>query len=136
MNQKKAVLTGLVLAVVFIDLEYFIHGKLLSAVYHETSSVWRPPTEMQNLIWVMLIGQFFFGLFAGLIYAKGYEVRRAPLGQGTRFGIYMGLMLAPLHSLFWFVILPIPSVLAIYWFAAGFVEMLMLGIVASFVYKP
>ena len=136
MNQKKAVVTGLILSVVFVALEFFVHGKLLSGIYHQTASVWRSEAEMKNVFWLMTVGQIFFGVFAGLIFAKGYEPRRAPLGQGIRFGLYMGFMLAPMNSLAWYVILPIPPVLAIYWLASGFVEMLVLGVVASFIYKP
>ena len=136
MNQKKAILTGVVLAVVFAVLEFLIHGNLLSGIYHQTASVWRPEAEMKNIFWLMTIGQLFFGVFAGLIFAKGYEPRRAPLGQGIRFGLYMAFMMAPLNSLAQYVILPIPPVLAVYWLIAGFVEMVVLGVVASFVYKP
>jgi ABC-type multidrug transport system permease subunit len=91
---------------------------------------------MKALFGLMPAAEFVFGVLFGIVYAQGYEPRRAPLGQGMRYGLIMGLMLAPMNSLVWYVILPIPQSLCAAWFVAGFVEMLVLGIVASFVYKP
>ena len=82
-----------------------------------------------------MIFKFLFGVLFGVVYAQGYEPRRAPLGQGFRYGLIMGLMLAPMH-LIWYVLLPVPAVLGAAWFAASFSEMVLLGLVASFVYKP
>ena len=77
-----------------------------------------------------------FGIFFGIVYAQGYEPRRGALGQGLRYGLIMASMLAPINSLGWYVILPIPQRLCFLWFVAGFSEMVILGVAASFVYKP
>ena len=70
------------------------------------------------------------------MFAQGYEPRRAALGQGFRYGLIMASMLAPINSFGWYAILPIPQSLCILWFVAGFSEMVILGLTASFVYRP
>ena len=135
MNLKRRLAAGIVLGVVFIVLEFLIHGFLLSGVYKETASVWRPGAEMKSLFGLMIVGQFLFGVFFGIVFAQGYEPRRGALGQGFRYGLIMASMLAPMNSLGWYVILPIPQSLCFLWFTAGFVEIVLLGLTASFVYK-
>lgn len=90
---------------------------------------------MKKIFLLMTLGQFLFAKFFTAIFAKGYETGKNGLGQGLRFGALVGLMLAPMNSLVWYVILPIPAALALYWLAAGFVEMVVLGLVAGAVYK-
>jgi len=136
MNLKRRLAAGVLLGVVFVALEFLVHGCLLSGVYKETESVWRLESEMKSLFGLMIAAQFVFGVFFGIVFAQGYEPRRAPVGQGFRYGLIMGAMLAPMNSLVWYVLLPIPMMLAVYWLLAGFFEMVVLGIVASFVYKP
>ncbi len=136
MNLKRRLMAGIVLGVVFVAIEFIIHGFLLSGIYQETASVWRPAVEMKSLFGLMIVGEVLFGIFFGVVFAQGYEPRRGALGQGFRYGLIMALMLAPINSLGWYVILPIPQNLCYLWFIAGVAEMLILGVTASFVYKP
>ena len=136
MNFKRRIMSGILLGGVFIALEFLIHGFLLSSAYQETASIWRPKAEMEGLFGFMVAGQFLFGVFFGIVFAQGYEPRREALGQGFRYGLIMAAMLAPMNSLGWYAILPIPQSLCALWFAAGFVEMVLLGLVASFIYRP
>lgn len=136
MNLKRRLAAGVVLGIVFVALEFLVHGLLLSGIYRETAPLWRLESEMKSLFGLMIAAQFVFGVFFGIVFAQGYEPRRAPMGQGFRYGLIMGAMLAPMNSLVWYVLLPIPMMLAVCWFIAGFFEMVALGIIASFIYKP
>jgi hypothetical protein len=134
MNTKRWLLASVAVFVVIAVLEFVIHGMLLQGVYKQTASVWRPEAEMQRLFWIFWVGYLVFAPFFALIYAKGYEKGKPALGQGFRFGLYMGLMLSVLHSYAQYVILPIPLVIACYWFAATIVEFVAAGIAAGLVY--
>ena len=136
MNSKRRLACGVMLGVIFVLLEFLIHGVLLKGVYGQNAPVWRVQDQMKNLFPLMSVGQFLFGVFFGLVYAQGYEPRREPTGQGFRYGLIMAMMLAPMNSLCWYVILPIPWSLCVQWFIAGFVEMVILGFAASVIYKP
>jgi hypothetical protein len=115
-------------------LEFLIHGVLLSDLYRQTASVWRPETEMRQMMWIFWVGYLVFAPFFALIYVKGYEKGKPGLGQGFRYGLYMGAMLAVMNGFAWYVILPIPPVLAFYWFLATLVEFIVVGVVAGLVY--
>jgi hypothetical protein len=135
MNVKRAIVAGVVSAILFVVLEFIVHGVMLRNIYMETASIWRPMTEMSDLMYLMTIGQAIFGFFFAIIFAAGYNVNIPASGQGFRFGILMACLFAPFAALSWYVILPIPAILAVYWFVADAVLMLILGIVAGLIYK-
>ena len=136
MNFKRRLACGVVLGVVFVMLEFLIHGVLLSGAYQTTASLWRPEDQMKSLFPLLILAEFLFGVFFGLVYAQGYEPRRERMGQGFRYGLIMAFMIAPMNSLVWYAMLPIPVSLCVQWLAAGFIEIVFLGLAASFIYKP
>ncbi len=135
MNFRRRLAAGVVLGIVFILLEFLVHHVLLKSLYEGTQAIWRPRADIKPLFPLIPVAEFVFGMLFGVVYAQGYEPRREPLGQGFRYGLIMGLMLAPMH-LIWYVLLPVPADLGTAWFGASFLEMILLGLVASFVYKP
>ena len=135
MNTKRWLLASVAVFVVIMAMEFVIHGVLLSRLYGETPSLWRTQAEMQRIVWIFWVGYLVFAPFFALIYVKGYEKGKPGLGQGLRFGFYIGAMLSVLHSFGWYVILPIPLALAFYWFAAILVEFIAAGAAAGLVYR-
>ena len=71
MNKKSWLLASAAVFVVIAVLEFFIHGVLLSDMYQQTASVWRVETEMQQMMWIFLVGYLVFAPFFTLIYVKG-----------------------------------------------------------------
>jgi hypothetical protein len=135
MNTKRWLLASVAVLVAIAVLEFVIHGMLLSGVYRQTPNVWRAQAQMQQMAWIFWIGYLVFAPFFALIYVKGYEKGKPGLGQGVRFGLYLGAMLSVMHSFVWYAILPIPLALAFYWFIAIFVEFVVAGAVAGLVYR-
>lgn len=136
MNLKRLSITCVVLIITFFVLEMVIHGIILSGMYGQTASVWRPENEMMSLMPWMHLGQAIFAIAFGVIYAYGFDPKKKPrVWQGLRYGILMAFLIAPMSSLSWYVILPIPGILASYEFIASVVEMLTLGLVAGLIYK-
>ena len=134
MNTKQWLLASVAVFVVIAVLEFFIHGVLLADMYRQTASVWRPEAEMQKMMWVFWVGILVFAPFFVLIYTKGYEKGKPGLGQGFRYGLYVGVMLSVMNSFGWYVMLTIPLALAFYWFLAILVEFIVAGIAAGLVY--
>ena len=135
MNNKRWIQASIAVFVALFLLEFFINGILLQDVYKKTASVWRSEPEMMSMMWLMWLGYAIFAPFFTFIYAKGFEPKKPGLEQGLRFGLYMGLAFVPMQNLIWFVVLPIPGVLAFYWFLAGMVELVALGAIAGLIYK-
>ncbi len=134
MNARRWLLASVAVVVVIGVLEFLIHGVLLSDMYRQTASVWRSEAEMQKMMWVFWVGILVFAPFFTLIYVEGYEKDKPGLGQGFRFGLYVGAMLSVMNSFGWYVLLPIPLALAFYWFLAILVEFIVAGVAAGLVY--
>ncbi len=136
MNAKRWLLASIVVLVVVFVLEFVVHGVLLSNIYKQTASVWRPEAEIQKMMWLFWVGYLIFAPVFTLIYVKGYESGKSGIGQGLRYGTYMGLLTGVAMTFGWYVVLPIPVLLAVYWAIAGFVETVAAGIAAGLTYKP
>jgi hypothetical protein len=135
MNTKRWLLASVAVLVVIAVLEFVIHGVLLSDLYKQTASIWRPQKDMQQTMWIFWIGYLVFAPLFALIYVKGYEKGKPGLGQGLRFGFYVGAMLSVMNSFGWYVLLPIPVALAFYWFVATLAVYVAAGAAVGWVYR-
>ncbi len=135
MDTKRWLLASIAVVFVVGVLEFAIHGWLLGDIYKQTASVWRPQADMRLAMWLFWIGYLIFAPVFVLIYVKGYEAGKSGVGQGLRYGVYMGLLIGVALTLGWYVVLPISATLAVYWAIAGMVEMIVAGIVVGLVYR-
>lgn len=135
MNNKRWLQASAAVFVAMCFLEFIIHGLLLQNVYQQTPALWRSAPEMQGMMGLMWLGYAIFALFFTLIYTKGYEPQKPGVEQGLRFGLYVGLAIAPMQNLVFYVVLPISAALAFYWFLAAMLECVLLGGLAGLIYK-
>src|SRR2546430_10302714 len=111
MNTKRWLLASVAVFVVIGVLEFLIHGVLLSGLYKQTASVWRPGAEMREMMWIFWVGYLVFAPFFALIYVKGYEKGKPGLGPGFRYGLYLGALVSVMTGLGSEGILPIPPLI-------------------------
>jgi len=135
MNTKRWLIASLAAFVVIAVLEFIVNAILLADLYHQTAAVWRPPTDMQSLMWLWWVSYAVSALVFTLIYAQGYEPAKAGPAQGMRYGLYMGLFLAAPMGIGFYAVLPIPGALAVYWFVAAVVMWAIAGAVVGALYK-
>lgn len=135
MKTKRFALASAAVFVVFAILEGIIHGVLLADIYQQTSSIWRPENDIQRNMWLMWLGYLIFAPVFVLIYSKGYEANKGGLPQGIRFGLITGMLLSASQSLGWYVVLPIPGVLAFWWFVTRMVETVAAGAAVGVIYR-
>lgn len=135
MNTKRMWYASIAVFLVIFVIEFIVHGVLLDGVYKQTASVWRPQADVEKMMWLFWVGYLIFAPVFVLIYTKGHEAGKTGIGQGLRYGVYMGLLTAIPMNLGWYVVLPIPAALAIYWAIAGMVEMIAAGIAVGLVYR-
>lgn len=135
MNVKRWLYASAAAFVVLTVLEFVINGVLLVGIYRQTASIWRPEADMVALSWLFWLAYLVMAPVFTLIYSQGYESHKEGMGQGLRFGFYVGLLIAIPMSLIWYAVLPIPSSLAVYWAIAGMVEMIAMGITVGLIYK-
>ena len=135
MNVKRWLYASLAVLVVIAVVEMVINNFLLAGLYQQTASVWRPMEEIQRMMWLFWLGYLIFAPFFALIYTKGYEPAKPGLGQGLRYGLYMGVVLSAMQNLVWYAVLPIPGVLAFYWFLGGMAESIAAGAAVGLIYR-
>ena len=136
MNTQRWMAASLAVVVVLWLVEMLIHGFMLSDIYRQTASVWRPMAEMEKVMPLMWLGYILFAPFFVFLYAKGVEPKKEAFGQGLRFGLIFGIGLSAMNSLGWYAVLPIPGALAFYWFLAGIAIYAVAGVAAALVYRP
>src|SRR3989442_13699370 len=119
MNTKRWLFASLgTFAVIFI-LEMVIRGVLLEGIYKQTASVWRPQADIGRLMWLMWLGYLIFAPFFALIYIKGYEEGKGGVGQGIRYGGYIGFGRSAWQSLGRYAVMPFTPIRALYWLVSG-----------------
>lgn len=106
--------------------DYLIHGVLLKSAYQATASVWRPETEMIEMIRYMMAGQFLFAVSFCCLFLKMTSGKSAGFRTGISFGFWVGLILAG-GNLIWYSVLPVPVMLAVQWCGYSFLQMVILG---------
>ena len=136
MNTKRMALASLAVFVLVAVVDWVVNGVLLTDLYKQTASVWRPDSEIQSNMWLMWLGTLIFAPVFVLIYTKGYEANKPGLGQGVRYGLIVGVLLSAPQCLSWYAVLPIPAVLPVWWFVAGMVESVAAGAATALVYRP
>ncbi len=119
-----------VLAVLVTD--FLIHQVALKGTYAETSSLWRAESEMAGTWPIMLLGQALIGFFIFWIYSIGYK------GKGWKeawhFAVYFGCLQAG-KTFVMFAVTPYTWNLLWAWVFFGFVQMWIIGLVATWSIK-
>lgn len=134
MNTKKYLLATIAVFVVYSLAAYLIHQLFLAPDYEPLRGFLRPLEEFVRLLPLVYLGNLIFALAFCLIYIKGYEPARNWLGQGLRYGLLMGTLLAPL-ALTEFVVYPVPGALALKWIVLGYLQIVICALVVAGIYR-
>ena len=113
-----------------------IHHVWLGDVYRANAQWWRPAADMEAMRGLMFVSQAFLAALLTFIYMKGYQPAKGSLGQGFRFGVLMGLLLAVPSSLMHLVVYPYPVTLVLSWLVGTLAEVTLAGIMIGYIYKP
>ena len=129
----KKVLTGAaVVWIAMVILGYLIHEVLLASTYMTESMqhLWRQPEEMKT--WVIFVSNLIVSYFLSLVFSKGYQ--GTGIGEGVRFGLFMGLIIATPMAYATYATMPITYSLALQWFIYGIIEYVIYGVLLAAVY--
>jgi hypothetical protein len=114
--------------------KYLIAVIVVFVVYSALAFVTHNVSAFLQRMPVLYLGNLIFALAFCLIYAKGYEPGKNWLGQGFRYGLMVGTLLAPV-ALAAYVAYPLPGSLALKWIALGYVKMVGTGLTAAGIYR-
>ena len=130
MNTKRYFLAVLATFVAIFVVDFIIHGILLTDMYMKTAQLWR--SQEEYLMPYMLISHLTFTAVFVFIFTRNYEGKG--IGEGLRFGFYIGLLFATMN-IGMYSYMPIPFSLIAAWIVASIAKGLIAGAVTSLVYK-
>jgi Na+-driven multidrug efflux pump len=134
MNIKKWLLGSLAIFVALTAMEYVVHVVILKTVYENTSQLWRQPEMQTTMVGWRWSGYALFALLFGFVYTHGYKGKGA-VGEGMRYGLYVGLLVFLPFGLVRYTFLPHPTNLAFAGIAFGVIESLLCGLIFGLIYR-
>lgn len=134
MNPKRLVIAVLAVFAAYMGTDFLIHEIWLKPDYQASASLWRPEAEMQShFVWMMLAHLLWAAMFVAL-WARGFAAHNCLLCASI-YGLFMG-MFSEARTLIWYVVQPLPGMLAVKWFVAGAAQGMLFGLLTFFAYKP
>ncbi len=131
MNVKRWIWTSLLVFIVYEIVSSAVHMGILAPSYQALEEIWR--ADMMSIMWVMYIADLIMAFTFTWIFARGYESKG--ILEGVRFGAIASLFVVIPGMLNQYVVYPVPFSLAIQWIIFGVIEFVIMGIIASLVYK-
>ena len=113
--------------------DFLIHGFWLDAEYKASAQLWRPEAEMYTLFHWMLTAQLLSAVAFMFIWARW--IASGSMLTGCSFGFCFGVA-QQVWAIIFFVVSPVPGTIAAKWFAAGVVQAMVLGVIATGLYRP
>lgn len=135
MDAKKYLIASLAVFVVYSGLAFVIHEMILGPEYEPmVGTVTRSMEAFGQRVPLLYLGNLVFALVFCLIYVQGYEADKGWVGQGLRFGLILGTLLAPI-AVTEYVVYPVPGTLALKWIAYGYLQVVLSGLAAAALYQ-
>jgi hypothetical protein len=132
MNTKRFIIASIVIFVIYEILDFIEHGLILGSSYMSLTGIWR--TDINSVMWIMVVTALVFSFLFVYIFTKGYEGKG--ILEGIRYGLLIGLLMVVIDIFNQYVIYPIPFILVLQWIIYGLVRFVIYGIVAAAIYKP
>ena len=129
MNRRFAI-SAAVVFVVWMALDFFVHGVLLYGDYASIPNVMRPPADANTRMPLMALAYVFMAVAFTWIYLKGRE-DKPWLPQGVRYGVAVAFLTVIPTSLIYHVVTQVPLDLAIKQIVLGFIVIVIVGIVLA-----
>jgi hypothetical protein len=119
-----------VVFVVLAILDTLTNTVLLSGVYDETASLWRP--EAQIKIGVIVLSWAFIAFFFTLIFSKGYQGKG--MWEGVRYGLYVTGMVSIPMAYMTYATMPVPYALTFQWWVYSGITFVIMGVLLALIY--
>jgi hypothetical protein len=131
---KNFFIAWLVILIVYFAGSFVVHGVLLSADYMALPNLFRSEEESMPLLHLMIIAHVLMAGAFAWIYARGVE-NKPWLGQGLRFGAAVAVLTVVPTYMIYYVVQPMPGMLAVKQMVFDSILMLVLGAVVGFLYR-
>jgi hypothetical protein len=131
---KKFLIAWVVIFVVWMAGSFVVHGVLLHDDYSKLGNLFRTEADSQQYFPLMILAHVLLSGAFAWIYARGVEAKPW-FAQGLRFGIAVALLTIIPTYIIYYVVQPMPGATVAKQIVFDGVLMLILGIVAAFLYR-
>ena len=132
--KPKFLVAWAVLFIAWMVGDFIVHATLLSADYMQLPALYRTEADAHPLFPLMIIAHVALSGSFVWIYSRGVEAK-AWLAQGLRFGVAVALLTVVPTYMIYFVVQPMPGLLAAKQIAFDSTLMLILGVIVAFIYR-
>ena len=131
---KKLIIAWIVIFIAWFAGSFVVHGVLLHDDYMKLPTLFRPEADAQKLFPLMILAHVILAGAFVWIYSRGVEARPwCP--QGLRFGAAIALLAIVPTYMIYYVVQPMPGMLAVKQIVFDGILMLILGMIVAFIYK-
>lgn len=135
-GKKRFAFAVILTAVAYSLMDMFFHHVVLGSLYKETTTLWRPESEIMQKMWMAYIGYVVFSFLFVMIFGKGFKKGKCAKTQGVKYGLFIGLLYWGSQLLLGYPFHPWPDKLYAAWFGVGMIEFVILGFFVSLFVKP
>jgi hypothetical protein len=131
---KKFFIAWIVMFIAYMASGFIVHHALLGKDYMALSNLFRSEEDAQPIFYLMIVAHVLMAGAFTWIYARGVE-NKPWLGQGLRFGVAVALLcVVPIYMIY-YVVQPLPGMLAVKQMVFDTIMTLILGSVVAFLYR-
>jgi hypothetical protein len=131
---KKLIIAWIVLFVAWMVGSFVVHGVLLRSDYMQLTNLFRPESDQQKYLPLMLLAHVMLSGAFVWIYARGVEAKPW-MAQGVRFGVAVALLaIVPIYIIY-FVVQPMPGDVVVKQIIFDGILMVILGTVVAWLYR-
>jgi hypothetical protein len=131
---RRFLLAWLVVFIAWMAGSFIVHGALLHDDYTRLPHLFRPETEAQGHLPLMVLAHVILAGAFVWIYSRGVE-NRPWLSQGARFGLAVALLTVVPMYLIYYVVQPMPGTMAVKQIVYDSILVVLLGILVATLYR-
>ena len=131
---KRFLIAWLVMFIAYMAAGMLVHGVLLHEDYLGLPNLYRSEEEAQPFMYLMIVAHVVMAGAFTCIYTRGIE-NKPWLGQGLRFGLMVSLLcVVPIYMIY-YVVQPMPGMLAVKQTIFDTISTVLLGALVAFLYR-
>ncbi len=134
MNKGRYIIGSLAVFVYLFLAEGIFHTYIMGDFYQQSQDLLRGEAGAGDFIIWMILGFLILAFGFCYIFTKGYENKG--MGEGVRFGLYVGITFSVSASLINYAVFPYPTSWVVGWIIGYPIMMMLAGAIIATIYKP
>ena len=132
---KSYIINTVIVFVVWMIGSFIVHGALLGNDYTSAPSLYRSDEDSSQLMHLMLLAHLVMAAALVAIYKRGIDVDKPWLNQGINFALLVILLTSlPTYTIY-YVVQPMPGILAVKQIIFESILLVGLGILVAFLHR-